>query len=74
MTWVYHSPIGDILIKQLENGRFGMIYDDVIWESCHSPEAEADNVYLHCTSCDEWDRLDGEVTDAPHDLSEWLII
>lgn len=68
--WVYHAPIGDLFIKRLSNGRYGLEFNGTIWESCHSPQAEADNVYCHCTGCYEWDSLDGLV-DGPTDLSEW---
>ena len=71
--WVYHSPIGDIFIKQLNNGRYGMIHKGIVWESCHSPQAEADNVYMHVTGCYDWDCLDGEVDDVPTDLSAWEV-
>lgn len=69
--WVYRSPIGPLYIKRLENGRYGLIYNGTVWESCHSPQAEADNVYMHVTGCYAWDRLDGELLDEPCDLSEW---
>lgn len=69
--WVYHSPIGDLYIKQLPNGRYGLIYNGTVWESSSTPAAEADNVYLHVTGCDEWDALDGTVDDVPTDISEW---
>lgn len=69
--WKYDSPIGPLYIKRLNDGRYGLIYDGTVWESCHSPQVEADNVYMHCTGCYEWDRLDGKVPDAPTDLSEW---
>lgn len=69
--WVYHSSIGDIFIKRLRDGRYGMIHNGIVWESCDSPQAEADNVYMHVTGCYDWDRLDGKVFDVPTDLSEW---
>ena len=69
--WKYESPIGPLYIKQLSNGRYGLLYNGTVWESSHSPQAEADNLYTHCTGCDEWDALDGKVPDAPTDISEW---
>lgn len=69
--WKYDSPIGPLYIKRLSDGRYGLIYNETVWESCHSPQAEADNVYMHCTGCHEWDQLDGKVPDVPTDLSEW---
>ena len=71
MLWVYRSPIGDICIKRLENGRYGMIYDDTVWESSSTPQAEADNVYCQSTGCSDWDLLDTTDVDVPSDLSEW---
>lgn len=50
-----------------------MIHKGIVWESCHSPQAEADNVYMHVTGCYDWDCLDGEVDDVPSDLSEWEV-
>nr|DAE21268.1 MAG TPA: hypothetical protein [Caudovirales sp. ctkvU4] len=69
--WLYRSPIGKIYIVQLPDGRYGMRYNDIIWESCHSPEAEADDVYMQVTGCDEWDSLDTTNIDVPMDLSMW---
>lgn len=69
--WLYRSPIGNMFIKRLGDGRYGFIYNGTVWESCDSPQAEADNVYMHVTGCYEWDRLDGELDDEPTDLSEW---
>ena len=70
LLWVYHSKIGDLYIKRLPNGRYGFLYDGTMWESCHSPQAAADNIARHCTGCYDWDRLDGD-PDYPSDLSDW---
>ena len=70
-VWVYHSPIGAMFIKQLPDGSYGLEYDGVVWESCPSPEIEADNVYLHMTGCADWDLLDGQIKDVPTGLSGW---
>ncbi len=72
--WVYHSPIGNLYIKRLHNERYGLVYNNTVWESCHSPQAEADNVYSHVTGCYDWDRLDGQISDVPADLSEWEFV
>ena len=69
--WIYKSPIGDIIIERLTNGRYGMIYDSSVWEASHSPEAEADNIYRQCTGCPDWDLYDTSNTDVPTDLSKW---
>mgnify|MGYP007121849932 CR=1 FL=1 len=69
--WKYESPIGPLYIKRLNNSRYGLLFNNIIWESSHSPQAEADNVYMHCTGCSTWDMLDGQVFDVPTDLSEW---
>lgn len=69
--WKYESPIGSLYIKALENKRYGLFYNEILIESSDSPQAEADNVYMHCTGLWEWDSLDGTVFDVPNDLSEW---
>lgn len=69
--WLYRSPIGNIYIKKLSNGRYGMIYNNTVWESCHSPQSEADNVYMQCTGCPDWDMYDTSNIDVPTDLSGW---
>lgn len=69
--WVYHSPIGKLYIKRLDDGQYGLIYKGTVWESSDTPEAEADNVYCHCTGCTAWDALDGKIDDVPTDLLEW---
>jgi hypothetical protein len=67
--WRYKSPIGLICIKQLQDGRYGMICDGTVWESCDTPQTAADNVYMQVTGCSKWDMC--EADDIPSDLSEW---
>ena len=69
--WKYNSPIGTFYIKTLPNGRYGLIYKNEIYETSHTPQAAADNVYLHCTGCYDWDQLDCQILDAPTNLCEW---
>lgn len=69
--WLYRSPIGNIYIKKLSNGLYGMIYNNTVWEACDTPIAEADNVYMHSTGCSDWDCFDTTNVDVPRDLSEW---
>ena len=68
--WRYDSVIGPLYIKALKDGTFAFIYDDVIWDTSNSPEAVAENVYMHVTGCSDWDLLQSKVSD-PTDLSEW---
>ena len=70
MYWRYKSAIGYLYIVPLKDGRFGFVYDDVVWESSDTPQIEADNVACFCTGCFMWDILDCKV-DYPSDLSEW---
>ena len=73
--WQYHSPIGTLFIKHLPTGnRYGLFYNGICWETCDTPQAEADNVYLHVTGLPEWDALDGETPTCPADLSGWEIV
>lgn len=72
--WLYKSPIGNIYIKRLSDGRYGMIYNGTVWESCDTPQAEADNVYMQVTGCTEWDMYDTANEIVPTDLSMWLRI
>lgn len=69
--WVYKSPIGPIYIAQLSDGRYGMIYNNTVWESSISPEAEADNVYMQVTGCSEWDLFNSAGYFVPQSLDEW---
>ena len=69
--WRYKSPIGNIYIKRLPNGRYGMEYDNVIWESCDTPQAEADNVYMQCTGCSQWDLFRTKGINVPRSLDDW---
>ncbi len=69
--WRYKSPIGALYIRQLSNGRYGLIFDGTVWESCDTPQAEADNVLMQCTGCSDWDMFDTSNIDVPSDLSEW---
>lgn len=70
--WKYNSPIGTLYIKHIPSERlYGFFYDGICWEACDTPQAEADNIYMHCTGCNDWDSLDGKVFDCPTDLSGW---
>lgn len=48
-----------------------MLYNGTIWESCDTPIAEADNVYMQVTGCSDWDLFDASNIDVPCDLYEW---
>lgn len=67
--WYWDSPIGPIYIKYIpKENLYGMEHNGVIWEACDTPQAEADNIYMHATGCYEWDSSEYE---APMDLSGW---
>lgn len=72
--WKYESPIGTMYIKPLNNGRYGLLYNGTVWESCPTPQAEADNVYMQSTGCSEWDLYDASNDNVPSDLSQWEVI
>lgn len=69
--WKYNSPIGPFFIKQVPGGRYGLIFNDTVWESSHTPQAEANNFYMQCTGCSDWDMYDTSNIIVPADLSEW---
>lgn len=69
--WLYRSPIGNIYIKRLPDGLYGMIHNGETWEACDTPQAEADNVYMKATGCAAWDMHDSRNEFVPRDLSEW---
>lgn len=69
--WKYMSLIGPIYIKYLQDCQaYGTIYNDVVWKTCNSPQALADNVYCHCIGCSDWDSIT-DINDVPTSLSEW---
>lgn len=72
--WKFDSPIGTLYIKELEDGKFGLLYNDIIYETCDTAQDEANNVYMHSTGCSEWDSFNDTNTNTPRDLSEWDII
>ena len=47
--WRYKSPIGTLYIKRLPDGLYGLVYNGTVWESCNTPQSEADNVLMQCT-------------------------
>ena len=70
--WKYRSPIGTIYIVYLpELRRYGTVYDGTVRETCDKPEANADNVYMQCTGCYDWDSLDISRLSVPTGLSDW---
>lgn len=69
--WVYKSPIGPLYIRRLPNSTYGLIYNGIVWESSNTPEEQADDVYMQCTGCFEWDSFNDSQYYVPKDLSEW---
>lgn len=69
--WKYDSPIGPLYIKQLSDGRYGLLYNNEVWEASSTPQAEADNVLMQSTGCSDWDMFDTSNIYVPNDLSEW---
>lgn len=69
--WKYESPIGTMYIRRLPNGRYGLIYDGIIWETCDTPQAEADNVFMQCTGCTDWDLFNSLGYYIPRDIWDW---
>ena len=51
-----------------------MVYNYVVWEACPTPQIEADNIYMQCTGCDDWDTYDASNTIVPAALSKWELI
>ena len=51
-----------------------MMYNNTVWESCSTPQEEADNVYMQVTGCYKWDCFNAAMYDVPYDLSEWEFI
>lgn len=72
--WVYRSPIGNLYIQRQPDSSYGLLYRGTVWESCSTPEAEADNVRAHCTGCDAWDQLGEQDCETPFDLSDWELV
>ncbi|KPU42188.1 hypothetical protein OXPF_39670 [Oxobacter pfennigii] len=71
--YFYNSKIGlmQINLDKVTN-RFILIINNVCYGTYHSAKATADDVYIHTTSCDEWDMLDGEVYNVPDDINGWV--
>lgn len=69
--WLYKSPIGNIYIKRLRDGRYGIVFDGEVWESCPTPQAAADDVFTQSTGCSDWDLHDTAGCIVPTNLSEW---
>lgn len=71
MKWLYNSPIGPIYIVHLDDGRYGMVYNGTVWESCDTPQAQADNVRSQVTGCSDWDLYNCAGCFVPQSLDEW---
>ncbi|NRS51007.1 hypothetical protein [Brevibacillus sp. HB2.2] len=69
----YNSRVGVMLIYfDKRVGKYALQIGQTIYDHHDSAQSAADNVYMHVTGCSAWDRLDGQVLDAPTDLSEWI--
>lgn len=71
-AYFYRSPRGRFIIKQQQNGRWGLWFGEILLGSYRSPIAAADDVYMQCTGSWHWDSAQN--IDIPTDLSEWKII
>ena len=69
--WKYKSPIGNIFIRRLSDGSYGMVFNGTVWESCDTPQEAADNVYMQETGCSEWDMYNTANIIVPAELSKW---
>lgn len=69
--WRYKSPIGYLYIKRLPSALYGLEYNGTIWESCDTPESEADNVFQQVTGCAPWDSCKIEPCLIPRGLDDW---
>ena len=65
--WSYNSSAGLLYIVPLSDGTFGIKFGGIVWESCTTPQAEADNVFCRVTGCPDIDALQY----VPADLSGW---
>ena len=68
--YIYKSPIGTFKIKEYY-GRWQLWFEEEVYGEYESAVAAANNVYLHVTGCDEWDELDGQISDEPTDIAKW---
>lgn len=66
--WSYQSAAGPLYIVHLPDGTYGIMFDGTVWESCTTPQAQADNVFSRATGCPAIDSLQ----EVPADLSGWL--
>ncbi len=72
--WVYHSPVGDMVIKPADDGRYVLLCNGEIYGSWISPTAAADDVYCHATGFFDWDVLAGQLDCEPSGISEWEVL
>jgi len=70
-VWGYHSPIGDLIIKLWENGKYVLLYGAECYGFWSTPRAAADDDFTHTTGCPDWDLLDCQIDDVPAELSDW---
>ena len=68
--WIYHSPIGKLIIKELTNGQYGLFFKNQCYMASNDIDAIANNVYLQASGCTEWDLYQCNV-DIPDNISEW---
>lgn len=66
--WTFDTPIGQICIKQVLDGRYGFFLNEDLKEVEKTAWGEADNISAHSTGCPEWDEC---CFNVPSDLSEW---
>lgn len=68
--WIYNSPIGKLIIKQLPNGQYGLFFNNQLYMASKDINAIANNVYLQASGCTDWDSYSGNA-DVPDNIDEW---
>ena len=69
--WIYHSPIGELIIDELPDGKFGLFFNNQCYMACDDINAIANNVYLQASGCNEWDSYSGDEI-IPDNIKEWV--
>lgn len=70
--WKYESPIGNMYILiHPGTSRYTVKFNNQYFGSYSTPQKAAGDVACFCIGYDDWDSLDGSISDYPSDLSDW---
>jgi len=73
-NYIYNADIGPFNIRQTGRLRYQLWINEELLGEYESAELAAEDVANFDTDYVEWDKLENEIENVPHSLSQWTAI